>query len=197
MERKQSSHMLINERRNYFRVEDTFLLRIHPIDETSALSNSIPRQFEEDPSYSLMNELQTIDHDNNKYLRGIAELNSEIEAYLKGLNKKIDLIAAKMVESEQQAPDQKKITISISEGGLSFISPKEFAHDSHLALQLTFLPTQHVLILFCKVINCTKVANGYNVALSFVNLSDSDRQYIAKHLMQLQMAERRQQNNED
>lgn len=188
--------MLINERRNYFRIDDTVLLRIQPVNETSALANIIPRQFADDPGYSLMHEMQLIDQENHKYLRLIAGQNPDLEAYLKGLNKKIDLIAAKLVESEQHAPDQQKHKISISEGGLSFLSEIEHAHDSYLAVQLTLLPSQHSLILFCKVINCSPQQSGYTVALSFVNLKDSDRQYIAKHLMQLQLAERRQQSHD-
>lgn len=196
LERKQSSHMLINERRNFFRIEDTVLLRVHPIDVTRALNNTLPRQFKEDPAYSLMHELQLIDQENHKQLRAIADVSSELESYLKGLSKKIDLIAAKVVESEEHAADQQKLSISISEGGLSFPSGREHAHDSYLAIQLTLLPSQLALVLFCKVINCTPKDSGYTVALSFVNLKDTDRQTIAKHLMHLQLAERRQQSEE-
>ena len=197
MERKSSSHMLINERRDYFRIEDTVLLRYREINESCALANNVPRQFEDDPAFSLMHELQLIDIENNKYVRALTEQSLELEAYIKNLNKKIDLIAAKLVEREEGAPDKVKVKISISEGGLSFHSNSEVAHDSHLAVQLTFLPSQHALVLFCKVINCTRDANGFSVALSFVNLKDSDRQYIAKHIMQLQLAQRRQESDDE
>lgn len=197
MERKPSSRMLINERRDYFRIEDTVLLRYHQINESCALANNVPRQFEDDPAFSLMHELQLIDTDNNKYIRALTEQSIELEAYIKNLNKKVDLIAAKLVEREEGAPDQVKLNISISEGGLSFHSDSEIAHGSHLAIQLTFLPSQHALVLFCKVINCTREANGFAVALSFVNLKDYDRQYIAKHIMQLQLAQRRQDSSDE
>lgn len=198
MKHEPSSQEMINERRNYFRIEDTVLLRLHPIDESCALANIIPYQFNEDPSFSLMRELQSIDQDNQQFLRLIAEENRNLEAYLKGLNKKIELIAARVVESEERAPGQHKRKISISEGGLSFHSDIEFASDSYLALQITLLPSHHTMVVFSKVINCSESSDGdFAVALSLVHLKDSDRQIITRHIMQLQLAERRKHSNAD
>jgi hypothetical protein len=195
LEHESSSPITANERRNFFRIEDTVLMRYQPIDENSALANHIPSLFKEDPGYSLMQELMEIDRDNNKFLRAIGEKNYELEAYLKGLSKKLDLIAAKVVESDEKAAHQEPHYISISEGGLSFVSPIEYAHDSYIALQMTLLPSHHSLVLFTRVINCSVSDNGYSIALSFVQLKDTERQIITKHIMQLQMAQRRQQHH--
>jgi hypothetical protein len=189
---------MIKERRNYFRIEDTVLLRLQPVDESAALANIIPYQFNEDPSYSLIRELQSLDQDNQKFLRLIAEDNRDLEAYLKGINKKIELIAATVIESEGRGPDQIKQKISISEGGLSFCSDTEFANDSYLALQVTLLPSHHTMVIFSKVINCSKNnTSGFSIALSLVHLKDTDRQIITRHIMQLQLAERRKNSNAD
>ena len=193
MEHKQSSQDMINERRDYFRIDDTVLLRYLPIDKTSALANIVPRRFSENPSYSLVRELQLIEQENSKFLRAIAEENRDLEAYLKSINKKIELIAGKLMEGEDESSDQQKTHITMSEGGLSFHAVNEHADDSYLALQITFLPSHQPIIVFTKVINCTQHGNDYIVALSFVNLKDTERHIIAKHIMQIQLAQRRQQ----
>ncbi len=198
MKNDTTSHSMINERRSYFRVDDKVLLRYKPVDESCALANIIPTAFKEDPSYSLMRELQSIDQDNAKYLRAIGEHSRDLEAYLKGQNKKLELIAAKIIEHEEQAPDQKKQRISISEGGLSIHTDTELANDGYLAIQITLLPNHHTLVVFAKVINCSNdPKGGYNVALSFTHLKDNDRQLIAKHIMQLQLAQRRKQTHDE
>ena len=76
MDNKPPSHSIENERRDFFRVEDTALLRLFAIDESSALENKIPASLEQDPSYSLMRELQHIDQENGKLrlVRKIASL---------------------------------------------------------------------------------------------------------------------------
>lgn len=197
MNNDNPSQSTINERRNYFRVVDKVLLRYQPVAKNCALANIIPTAFKEDPSYSLMRELQSIDQDNAKFLRAIGEDNRDLEAYLKGQNKKLELIAAKVAEHEEQAPGQKKQQISISEGGLAIHTDTELANDGFLALQITLLPNHHTLVVFAKVINCSEhQQGGYNVALSFTHLKDSDRQLIAKHIMQLQLAERRKQHEQ-
>ncbi|MGK0499973.1 MAG: hypothetical protein ACJAYG_001618 [Oceanicoccus sp.] len=183
---------MINERRNFYRIEDTVLLRYQVIDESTALANIVPLHFEEDANYSLMRELQSIDQDNNKHLRPIAELNYELEAYLKGISKKIDLIAVRLAASEEQAPDFKRLNISLSEGGLSFLSAQPLANDSHLAVQLTLLPSRQTVVMFVRVINCTKIEDGHNISCCTVNLQDNHNHIVAKHIIQLQLAQRRQ-----
>jgi len=195
LEHKPSSHKIINERREYFRVKDTVLLRYRPIDQTNALANIVPAQFNSKLNHSLVKELQNIESENGKYLRLIGEENRDLEAYLKGLNKKIDLIAGKLMDGEALLPDQEKQIVILSEGGLSFHCDNEIALDSYLALELILLPTHQSLILFGQVINSSPCDQGYDIAVNFVNLKEADRQHIAKHVMQLQLAMRRQQSN--
>ena len=180
------------------------LLRYQAIDESSALANIVPKQFCDDQAHSLIRDLQHIDQESNQYLRSIAESNRDLELYLKLLSKKIDTIAANLVDSIAPAPDQQQKIISLSEGGLAFPSASEHAHDSYLALQLTLLPLHVSLILFAKVINCSanntttgkQGSDGFSVAVSIIHLKDSDRQIIAKHIIQLQQTERRSQKHE-
>ncbi|WP_145999210.1 PilZ domain-containing protein [Oceanicoccus sp. KOV_DT_Chl] len=195
MQRKSPSQPSINERRDYFRVEDTVLMRYHAVDQNSALANHLPPQLKDAPGYSLIRELLSIEQEHSKFLRAIGEENRSLEAYLKGINKKLDLIAGKLIEYEEPAPDQQQYAITLSEGGLSFHSMTEHAHDSYMALQLTLLPNHIPLTVFCRVINCSRNGDDFVTALSFVQLKDADRQIIAKHIMQLQLAERRQQPN--
>lgn len=196
MNNDMASQSTTNERRSFFRVDDKVLLRYQPVDESCALANLIPAVFKEDPGYSLMQQLQAIDRNNAVFLRAIGEENRDLEAYLKGQNKKLELIAAKVIEHGGKAPDQKKQRISISEGGLSIQSDTQLANNGYLALQITLLPKHHTLMVFAKVINCSRAKEGgYNIALSFTHLKDNDRQLIAKHIMQLQLAQRRQQTN--
>ncbi len=197
---KPPSETTINERRDFFRVEDKVLLRCLAVDQNSALANDIPPQFSSDPAYRLMRDLQHIDQENSKYLRTIAENNRELDSYLKSITKKIELIASCIVQNLDPAADQQPQPISISEGGLSFSSSDEYAPDSYLAMQLTLLPSHISLVIFAKVISCSKASSEqqklYSSAVSFVHLKDNDRQIIAKHIMHLQLIERRQQADE-
>lgn len=197
MDHKPSSSRIINERRDFFRIEDKVLMRCRAVDQSSALSNLIPVQFKDDPAFTLMQQLQQLDLDNSQFLRAIAEESRDLEAYLKGINKKIELISSHLLESVEKDPDQQKQSISLSEGGLGFHSALEYAHDSYLAMQLTFLPSHVTIVVFAKIINCTEIEDGHAIAVSFVHLNTTNRKLIAKHIMQLQLAQRRQKSNDE
>lgn len=197
MEHEPSSSRLDNERRDFFRIIDTVMMRVRPVNQSAALANIIPAQFRDDPAFALMQQLQQIDHDNSQFLWSIAEKNRDVEAYLKGINRKIELISAHLIASADNDPDQSKQTISLSEGGLGFHSDIEYGHDSYLAIQVTLLPSRATVVLFAKVINCTKKADDFAVAVGFVQLNKTTRKLIAKHIMQLQLAERRKHHEED
>lgn len=192
--KKVSNEKMVNERRSYFRIEDDVLLRYQAIDKSTALANQIPQQYIDDPSYSLMHEIQKIDQEYSPHLHSIAEHNRDLEIYLKSINKKIYAIAAHFADTIKPVTDQLPNTITLSEGGLSFRSHVEHAHDGYLAIQVSFLSLHQTIVLFCKIINCSPIpGNGYNVAVSFVQLSDYDRQVIAKHIMQVQLARKREE----
>jgi PilZ domain len=196
LDRQPPYEKSFKERRNFFRIEDDVLLRYVPIDQSGALANRVPAQFSEDPCYSLMRELQDIELENNNFLRFISDGNRDLGNYLKSINKKIDLIAATLANSLDPIPDHQSQRISLSEAGLSFCSHCELANDDYVAMQLTLKPTFVTLVLFAKIINCSEGKNGFNIALSFVHLNDNDRQMLAKHIMQLQLAAKRQRTIE-
>jgi len=184
---------MVNERRNFFRIDVDVLISHLCVDQSSALAQRIPAQFQDEPSYSLMREIQTIDQDSHKYLHSIGEHNRELELYLRSISKKIDVISAQIAQTLSPELEQQAQRISLSEGGLSFHCPHALAHDSYLAVQLSLLPAHQNLVLFAKIINCSPASTGgFSVALSFIEPSDGDSQVISRHIMQQQQAQRRQ-----
>lgn len=201
MHTKRSHKAGTEERRDYFRVEDMAQIQCLSIDRSSALANICPTAFSQQNNGKLIRELQEIDLDNTQLLRSIGDKNRDLEHYLKSINRKLELVAKQLVEATETNPGQQTQLVSISEGGLSFRSPAAYAEDSYLAVQLTLLPSHLSLVLFARIINCTKshdtTDSDFSIGVSFVQLRDSDRQIIAKHIMQLQMAERREKNEEN
>lgn len=188
---QQSQHSRQHERRDYFRIEDTVLLRYIEVDRSLAQANQIPAQFSDDLRFSLMQQLHAIDSESSKYLRSITQTNSDLEAYLKLLNKKIETLASALINSVDPVTDQQKIAVSLSEGGVCFTADNALAVGSFTALQLTLLPTYVTLVLFTEIADCSAIKDGFRIVMSFVHLKDADRQQLAKHIMQWQLAAKR------
>lgn len=199
MPNKSLSQTTNNERREYFRIEDDVLLRFLEIDQSEALANRIPEAFQQTKTPTLMRDLQHIDHENSKFLRNISEEDRDLELYLRSINKKIEAIATLLLETIGPSPEQKKQHIILSEGGIAFHHSQPFNRDTYVVMQLTLTASHITLDLFAKVVDCAESSSDnkikYRLAFHFVNLSDQDRQLIAKHVMQIQLAKRREETH--
>ncbi len=200
MKDKAPTEYLDDDRRDYFRIEDDVMLRYLPIDASSAKENLVPEEFQEDLGFSLLRELQHIDQENNQHLRQIAELNRELETYLRNINRKIELVANALAKQANHSQPHDSQKISLSEGGIAFYSNEQHAAGDYLAIQLTLQPSNLTLVLFGQVVQCSpaeiKLGYDYSVSVSFIHLKDSDRQLIAKHIMQIQLKQRRRHSHD-
>jgi len=182
------------EKRDYFRIEDKVLLKVAASSEAAAKSGHIPTAFNTDDSLALTAQLRQVDHENQSLLMQLGHQNKDLESYLKSINKKIDMIASQIAQDHQSS--EKPQTVSISEGGLLFQSQRAFSSGDVIAIQLTLLPSYVTLTLFGEVINCKQLDTGYSVSSSFLTLTDTNRQILAKHIIQVQLAAKRKQNQD-
>ena len=183
------------DRREYFRVADQIILRYCSVAPEVVGNTAAERHFDNSGVFELLRELRHIDQEHNNVLRGLAEQNRELGLYLKSLNRKIELIAntlATLDESQQQRTPQQ---VSISEGGLAFQATTDLAQGSYVALEMILLPNHTGLALYAEVIE-TRDADGLTV-VSFVRVRESDRQILARHILQVQIAAKKQSQAED
>ncbi|MET0379996.1 MAG: PilZ domain-containing protein [Spongiibacteraceae bacterium] len=180
------------DRREYFRVEDRALLRYCVVSAEVATAAPAESHFDDSDLFWVMRELRNIDRENHNVLRTIAEQSRDLGQYLRGINRKIELIAGALLARD---PDHAGIAaqeISLSEGGLSLLVDPKLEVGSTLALELTLLPEQIGIVCYGEVIANRDEPPQRNV-VQFVRLRDADRQLIARHIFQVQIAARRQQ----
>lgn len=180
------------DRREYFRIDDQVILRYRAVPPEAVGHMPAERHFDNSEVFTLLRELRQIDQEHNNVLRTLAEQNRELGIYLKSLSRKIELIGnaiARLDEGQQHLTPQH---VSISEGGLAFRTATSLAPGSFVALELVLLPSHTGLALYAEVIE-TRDANGLAVA-SFVRLRESDRQVLARHILQVQIAAKKKQD---
>jgi hypothetical protein len=181
------------DRREYFRVEDQVILRYRNVPPHVIAHTPAERHFDNSEMFALLRELRHIDQEHNNVLRGIAEQNRELGAYLKSVNRKIDLIANALATLNQDQEQQAPQSVSISEGGLAFRFDPNVAVGNYLALELVLLPSHTGLALYAEVIDARDTKDL--TVVSFVRLRESDRQILAKHILQVQITAKKQQHD--
>lgn len=181
------------EQKEYFQIDDRVAMEFVTVtescisDDASAFPLSIPSKF------NLLNQLHTIDADSSSLLLLIGEKDRAITSYLKSINDKINLLAQALVHSDQTITDIPRRTVSLSEGGLTFNNTDPLDSGTYLAIKMILLPSSIGLLLYGQVINCDRHASGgYTIGIRFEQLSEINRQTIARHVLQYQAKARRE-----
>ncbi|EJM71204.1 PilZ domain-containing protein [Pseudomonas sp. GM49] len=177
------------DRREYYRIEDTIALEIRPLSAPEAAGHEVLQ--DASPLFNLLSELHLSEFESQHLLRQISERDRTTAAFLKSQNKRIDLLSqvvALTVLGQIGAPQP----VIISEGGIDFQHPTPIAASARLSVKLVLMPQALGLLLRARVTHCERKGDRYDVGTEFEHLTDAQRQLLARHILQKQAQERRQ-----
>lgn len=178
------------DRREYFRIEDRIGLEIRRLSGNADSEQDDP--FNGSPLESLKAEFRRLDQDVKAHLASLAERDRLLTGLIKSMNSKLDTLA-RIIAFEQnplQPEDWQQVTLS--EGGLSFISgTPAWQIGDRLAVRMTLPPELYQPRAVARVLDVLPDASGgARVHTEFIRLHDSDRQQIARHVMRWQIRQR-------
>lgn len=164
------------DRREYYRIEDTIALEIRPLSAPAAASREV--LLDESPLFNLLSELHLSEFESQHLLRQVSERDRTLAAYLKVMNKRIDLlgqVVAQTVLGKFGEPQR----VIISEGGIEFSHHLAYPTGSHLAVKLLLMPQALGLLLRAKVTHCEPQSFGtFEIGTEFEALTDGQRQLL-------------------
>ncbi len=186
----------MNERRSYFRIDESIALEFRDVPEVTANTAAPELQFPNTASLKLYAELRKLDAENAVLFHQIREHSRNIAEYLQNLNRKIDLVSQQLMgESKPQPPAKTIKQVNLSEGGIAFGSSRSLEVNGFVALRLIFLPSNAGLVVFAKIIRCEPSTTGeFQIAAKFHRINDTQQQLIGQQIMRAQMAEKRRSN---
>jgi len=170
----------------YFQIQDRLALDYQLID---ALPAEHPPQPEPSPLFGLLGELHLLDHESQHLLRQIGEHDRGLAAYLKILNKRVELIGRAL--SLQLVEDMgTPLAVTLSEAGLTFPSRRALAVGQWIVLRL-LLPDPIGLAATVQIADCVRddASDQYLIQVSFAQCNDAQRQLLARHIVQKQAQE--------
>ena len=176
------------DRLEYYRIEDRIALEIQPLTGPAATAEEVLQ--DASPLFNLLSELHLSEFESQHLLRQISERDRNTAAYLKVLNKRIDLLSqvvALTVLGQIGEPQP----VILSEGGIDFQHPTPLAPGSHLSIKLVLMPQALGLLMRARVTHCDATDGGFDVGTQFQHLSDAQRQLLARYILQRQAQERR------
>ncbi|WP_223549406.1 PilZ domain-containing protein [Pseudomonas sp. A-B-19] len=176
------------DRREYYRIEDTIALEIRLLSAAEATGQEVLQ--DASPLFNLLSELHLSEFESQHLLRQLSDRDRTTAAFLKSQNKRIDLLSqvvALTVLGQIGEPQP----VIISEGGIDFQHPTPIAIGTRLSVKLVLMPQALGLLLRARVTHCDRKGDGYDVGTEFEHLTDAQRQLLARHILQKQAQIRR------
>jgi len=180
------------DKRDYFRLSDACKVSYLVVSRSDTQSKLADRFFDPDPNFEILREIHDLTMDSKEILRGISDKNRQIGNYLHNLNKRVELLALGLNSTSDTRHDD--ADTQISEGGISFISPRMIKGGDHIALKLIFHPSLLGISCFALVKHCRLIedSNEYRIGAEFLNLEPGSQRLLGRHIIQKQSEERRE-----
>ncbi|MBH3427410.1 PilZ domain-containing protein [Pseudomonas alkylphenolica] len=178
------------DRREYYRIEDRIALEISPLSAAEALGSDLLQ--DDSPLFNLLSELHLSEFESQHLLRQLSDKDRVLAAFLKAQNKRIDLLSAVVAQTllgQLSAPQP----VVLSEGGIEFNQAQPIAAGSRVAVKMVLMPQALGLLLRARVTHCDQQADGlYEIGSEFIDMTDAQRQLLARYILQRQAQQRRQ-----
>ena len=180
------------DRREFFRIQDRIGLEVRRLGENDPAD---PDLFNDTPLDSLKAEYRRLDQDIKNHLANLSERDRLLTGLITTLNSKLDTLARIIAFEQNPLQPEDWQDVTLSEGGLSFRWPTAtFVAGDRLAIRMTLPPELYQPRAIAEVLD-TEHDNqgGTRVHTLFVELDDSDRQQIARHVMRWQIRQRQKE----
>ncbi|MCY1213349.1 PilZ domain protein [compost metagenome] len=179
-----------DDRREYYRIEDTIALEFQPLKQGETADASGADSASQ--LFGLLSELHLMDFESQHLLRHIHERDRTLASYLKVINKRIDLLGQALAQSllRDIGPARQ---VTLSEGGISFGSAQPLEPGTHLAIKLVLMPQALGMLLRAVVVHSQPREDGqFEIGTEFEAPTDAQRQLLARHILQKQAQQRRE-----
>ncbi|MCU7834033.1 MAG: PilZ domain-containing protein [gamma proteobacterium symbiont of Taylorina sp.] len=176
----------IDERRQYYRIDDDIIFNYRIIQE----GNIVPEQ---DKKVTAAFEMIELFGQMNLQMRvtlgRISERSADIASYLKSLDSKIELLAEMNLFKDDQSILHARQKINLGAGGLSFSTDESLKRGMLLAIDMILSTDLTCLHLTGQVVKVSNEKNNdcpYNISIAFSDITDPEEDKIIKHIMHLQ-----------
>lgn len=195
----QHKFSLADDKRHYFRVSDSVNLSYRLIDEQQAKNPPVTSSSLLD-NCSLTSALELISEEASIIHSKLDKIHSDFADYLKLLDIKLDLIAQAVItlSRHEEITENQTRNANISASGIGFDCHEPLSIGQFLELKILLVHSTAVIVTNAKVIHSIKNFNPdsdypYFVGVDYVNMKESDRDLLSKHVAKKQLQQIREQ----
>ncbi len=193
---------LADERREFFRIDDSIRLSYRVID-----ADEVPVDIEErvhNDRFSVMTRLQAISQNLSAALHRIEQRDHDVADYLKALDDKITLLGQSFLSEEGELLGAPSRDVNLSAGGLAMDVDEPLVVGDRVEIKLLLLPDYCGVLAYGEVVGVETSARPdgdfpHHVRINFTLIRDVDQDALIRHIMRRQgemLRKRREQREE-
>ncbi|VUD53893.1 hypothetical protein TDB9533_01927 [Thalassocella blandensis] len=171
-----------NERRRYFRIDETVGISYEVIDPKKLPGKSKPHEVD------VLDLVAKQDQQIEKLLLEVAEDNPKVAQLVTIFNQKLERIVNQLVlDSHLVGKIAHRVQeANISACGIAFATTEEVPLDTHIKLELTLFPSKKTLSTNGIIISCDKAQEGWYWRIDFYGMPNQVQEELIQHIVQSQ-----------
>ena len=184
------------ERREYFRVDDSVRLTISPVPEEQL--DSMLERLERNMAggFTVMSSLAAISGEMAISLRRIENSDPDVAAYLRALDRKIEVLGRAFIAQESELVEESARPVNLSAGGMGMLSNDCYQPGQVLEIKMLLFPSFTGVLMYGSVVDCRALdrdSRGYRYELrvAFTHMREQDRDLLIRHVLRCQSEELR------
>jgi hypothetical protein len=192
------------ERRNFFRIDDTvrLSLRVLSADELEDCLDRLDHGLA--GNFTVMSGIASITAETTLGLRRIEKRDPELAAYLRAIDRKIELIGRALIAHEPELSAEQAVPVNLSAGGMCIGVDQGFAPGTPIETRMLLLPSLSGLVIYGNVVESSPVAAErtggrfeHLTRIEFTHIREQDRELLIRHLLRRQSAQLRDRQGQD
>ena len=174
-----------NERRRYFRIDETIGISYEILDAKNHQSKS------KTPEVDVLDLVAHQDEQIEKLLLEVAEDNPKVAQLVTIFNQKLERIVNQLVlESHLVGKIAHRVQeANISACGIAFATTEEVALDTHVKLELTLFPSKRTLVTNGIIVSCDRAQEGWYWRIDFYGMPNQVQEELIQHIVQSQSSQ--------
>lgn len=176
-----------DERRQYFRIRHSLLMSYQTIETSDESLPIKENQPESSSGIHLLKELNKLEQQNQSFINSLQADQATVSTYITGLNDKLSLLSHYIINN-LDVDYKELLQVDLSGGGIRFESDTALDIEQEIKMEIVLVPEYANILTYGKVVDCHKVAGkqSFELAISFTQIHESDRDSIIKHVFEAQ-----------
>lgn len=191
------------ERRKYFRVDDELRLTLRRI-EADELEQQVQQFNHTIANDFLVSSLAAISAEMSAAMHRIEGQSPDVAAYLRALDRKVDVIAHSLASKDQSLSDLPPVQpVNLSAGGISMLVDEDYPAGAAVEIKMLLFPSFVGVMTYGTVVGCSLLpepdkATGHthSIRVEFTHMREADRDALVKHVLYCQGAQLRDRSAE-